>query len=75
MSDLFWLTDAQLARLKPFFLKSHGKHWIGDKWVSSEIIFSNAMGNGGAMPLQPTARTKRSTAAGSARVRKVASVG
>jgi hypothetical protein len=22
MSDLFWLTDAQMARLKPFFPKS-----------------------------------------------------
>jgi hypothetical protein len=25
MSDLFWLTDAQMARLEPFFPKSHGK--------------------------------------------------
>ena len=24
MSDLFWLTDAQLARLMPFFPKFHG---------------------------------------------------
>ncbi|MEM1078937.1 MAG: hypothetical protein AAGI09_10455, partial [Pseudomonadota bacterium] len=24
MSDLFWLTDAQMARLEPFFPKSHG---------------------------------------------------
>ena len=25
MSDLFWLTDAQMARLEPYFSKSHGK--------------------------------------------------
>lgn len=25
MSNLFWLTDAQMERLKPFFPKSHGK--------------------------------------------------
>ncbi|MFB2531715.1 IS5/IS1182 family transposase, partial [Paracoccus sp. p4-l81] len=25
MSNLFWLTEAQMARLAPFFPKSHGK--------------------------------------------------
>lgn len=25
MSDLYWLTDNQMARLAPFFPKSHGK--------------------------------------------------
>ncbi|RWR27095.1 IS5/IS1182 family transposase, partial [Sinirhodobacter populi] len=25
MSNLFWLTDAQMARLEAFFPKSHGK--------------------------------------------------
>jgi len=25
MSDLFWLTDEQVKRLRPFFPKSHGK--------------------------------------------------
>ncbi len=25
MSSLFWLTDAEMARLQPFFPKSHGK--------------------------------------------------
>lgn len=25
MNHLFWLTDAQMARLEPFFLKFHGK--------------------------------------------------
>jgi len=25
MSDLYWLTDEQMARLEPFFPKNHGK--------------------------------------------------
>ncbi|MBU1346713.1 MAG: IS5/IS1182 family transposase, partial [Brevundimonas sp.] len=25
MSDLYWLTDEQMARLQPHFPKSHGK--------------------------------------------------
>jgi hypothetical protein len=25
MSNLFWLTEAQMARLHPFFPKSHGQ--------------------------------------------------
>ncbi|MGR3247826.1 MAG: IS5/IS1182 family transposase, partial [Paracoccus sp. (in: a-proteobacteria)] len=25
MSNLFWLTEAQMARLRPFFPKSHGR--------------------------------------------------
>ncbi|SEO07722.1 hypothetical protein SAMN04489859_103320 [Paracoccus alcaliphilus] len=25
MSNLFWLSDAQMERLKPFFPKNHGK--------------------------------------------------
>ncbi|MDP5220547.1 IS5/IS1182 family transposase, partial [Ruegeria sp. 2205SS24-7] len=25
MSSLFWLTDEQMARLQPYFPKSHGK--------------------------------------------------
>ncbi|MFT9447243.1 MAG: IS5/IS1182 family transposase, partial [Gluconobacter japonicus] len=25
MSDLYWLTDEQMERLRPFFPKSHGK--------------------------------------------------
>ena len=39
MSDLFWLTDAQMARLAPFFPKSHGKPRVDDRRVLSGIIF------------------------------------
>ncbi|MDK2761087.1 MAG: IS5/IS1182 family transposase, partial [Sphingopyxis sp.] len=28
MSDLFWLTDEQMARLQPYFPKSHGRERV-----------------------------------------------
>lgn len=44
MSDLFWLTDAQMARLRPFFPKSHGRPHVDDRPVPSGIIFVNRNG-------------------------------
>ena len=44
MSDLFWLTEAQMARLEPFFPKSHGNPRVDDRRVLSEIIFTNRNG-------------------------------
>ena len=44
MSDLFWLSDEQMARLEPFFPKSHGKPRVDDKRVISGIIFINRNG-------------------------------
>ncbi len=44
MSDLFWLTDAQMARLEPFFPKSHGKPRVDDRRVLSGIILINRTG-------------------------------
>ena len=44
MSDLFWLTDAQMARLEPFFPKSHGKPRVDDPRVLSGIVFINRNG-------------------------------
>ena len=44
MSDLFWLSDAQMARLEPFFPKSHGKPRVDDRRVLSGIIFINRNG-------------------------------
>jgi transposase len=40
MFDLFWLTDAQMARLEPFFPKPR----VDDKRVLSGIIFINRNG-------------------------------
>ena len=44
MSDLFWLSDEQMARLEPFFPKSHGKPRVDDRRVLSGIIFINRNG-------------------------------
>ncbi len=30
MSDLYWLSDKQMAKLEPFFPKSHGKPRVHD---------------------------------------------
>jgi len=39
MSDLYWLTDEQMERLRPFFPKSHGRPRVDDRRVLSGIIF------------------------------------
>ena len=44
MSDLFWLTDEQMARLRPFFPRSHGRPRVDDRRVLSGIIFINRNG-------------------------------
>jgi len=44
MSDLFRLNDAQMARLKPYFPKSHGKPLVDDRRVRSGKIFINRNG-------------------------------
>nr|WP_313454539.1 IS5 family transposase [Brevundimonas sp.] len=44
MSDLYWLTDEQMARLEPFFPKSHGRPRVDDRRVLSGIIFVNRNG-------------------------------
>ena len=44
MSNLYWLTDEQMERLRPFFPKSHGKPRVDDRRVLSGIIFINRNG-------------------------------
>ena len=44
MSNLFWLTNEQMDRLRPFFPKSHGKPRVDDRRVLSSIIFVNRNG-------------------------------
>lgn len=41
ISDLYWLSDAQMARLEPYFPKSPGKPRVDDKRVMSGVILSN----------------------------------
>lgn len=44
MDDLFWLTEAQMERLRPFFPLSHGVPRVDDRRVLSGIIFINSNG-------------------------------
>ncbi len=44
MSDLYWLTNEQMARLQPYFPKSHGKPRVDDRRVLSGIVFVNRNG-------------------------------
>jgi transposase len=44
MSDLYWLTDEQMKRLRPHFPKSHGRPRVDDRRVLSGIIFVNRNG-------------------------------
>ncbi len=41
MSDLFWLSDEQMAKLSPFFPKSHGRPRVDDRKALRGIIFIN----------------------------------
>ena len=44
MSDLFWLTDEQMARLQPFFPKSHGKPRVDEGACGAASCSSTATG-------------------------------
>ena len=44
MSELYWLTDEHMARLQPFFPRSHGRPRVNDRRVLSGIIFFNRNG-------------------------------
>ena len=44
MSNLYWLNEDQMARLRPYFPKSHGVPRVDDRRVLSGIIFINRNG-------------------------------
>ena len=44
MSDLFWLSEEQVDRLRPYFPKSRGKPQVDDRRVLSGIIFIQRKG-------------------------------
>jgi transposase len=44
MSELFWLTEAQVERLRPFFPRSRGRARVDDRRVLSGIIYVNRGG-------------------------------
>jgi len=39
MSEVFWLSEAQIARLRPFFQRARGKPRVDDRRVLSGIIY------------------------------------
>jgi len=53
--DVFWLTDAQMARLEPYFPKSHGKPRVDDCRVLRGIFLLIAMVCAGGTPRRNTA--------------------
>ncbi len=44
MSNLYWLNEDQMARLRPYFPRSRGKPRVDDRRVLSGIIFINRNG-------------------------------
>ena len=44
MSNLYWLSEDQMERLRPYFPKSRGKARVDDRRVLSGIIFINRNG-------------------------------
>ncbi len=44
MSNLYWLSDVQMGRMKPFFPKRHGKPRVDDRRILSGIILINRNG-------------------------------
>ncbi len=44
MGNLFWLSDEHMARLRPFFPRSHGRPRVDDRRVLSGIIFIDRNG-------------------------------
>ena len=41
MGNLYWRSDAQMERVRPFLPKSHGQHRVDDRRVLSGMIFIN----------------------------------
>ena len=44
MSNLYWLTEVQMARLRPYSPKSRGRPRVDDRRILSGIIFINRNG-------------------------------
>ena len=44
MSNLFWLSEAHMARLRPYSARSHGRPRVADRRVLSGMIFINRNG-------------------------------
>ena len=65
MSNLYWLTEEQMARLRPYFPKSHGRPRVDDRRVLSGIVFVNRNGLRWCDAPKEYGLTRRSTTGGS----------
>ena len=74
MSDLYWLTDEQMARLQPYSPKSHGRERVDDQRVLSGIIFVNRNGLRWRNVPKEYDPAKHSTIAGSGEATKASSL-
>ena len=61
MSDLVWLTEAQMRKIEPYFPSSHGVPRADDRRIISGIIFVIRNGHAGATLLLGMAHTRWST--------------
>lgn len=52
MSDLYWLTDEQMACLRPYFPKRNGRPRVDDRRVLSGIVFVQRIGSAGAQHMR-----------------------
>lgn len=57
MRTLFYLSENQLERIKPFFPRSHGALRVDDRRVVSDIIYVSSTDFSGRIFLMSTART------------------
>jgi len=73
MSDLYGLTDEQMARLEPYFPKSHGKPRVDDRRVLSGVVFVNRNGLRWCDAPRSMAPTRRSTTGGNGGAKGVSS--
>ncbi len=75
MSNLLWLNEAQMARLRPFFPKSRGRPSVDDLRFLSGIILINRNGLRWCDAPVDTDRPRPFTIAGNVRATSGASLG
>lgn len=73
MSDLYWLSDEQMARLELYFPKIHGKPRVDDRRVLSGIVFVNRNGLRWCDAPREYGPTRPSTTGGSGQARMACS--
>ena len=75
MSNLYWLTEDQMVRLRSYFPKSRGKPRVDDRRVLSGIIFINRNGYAGVMRPLRMGHPRRFIIAGNVGAMRVYSLG